>query len=113
MLSRFVLQHGQNIARRIFEPGDLGASVPVNAFFIRPHLPFVFLKTYTGFHQLVDGSLNIIHEKIEHRKSRGLMVRFGINEYVGVTWMKLQPFGRFGDFQDTLLVLNIRLPPML
>ena len=40
----FLLQHRQNIARRIFEPGDRRATVVMNPFFVCLNFPFILLK---------------------------------------------------------------------
>src|SRR6266496_4403068 len=79
---RILLQHGQNIAGRIFEPRYLWTSIAMNAFLVGLNVgSVVMLKTYTAFGELVYRLVNIVYRKIKDSKRCRRMVGLGINNY--------------------------------
>src|SRR5437763_828239 len=54
-----LLQHGQNISGRIFEPGDRRAAVVEDSFVVRFDLTVVVLKAHAFLLQLIDGLVDV------------------------------------------------------
>src|SRR6266508_4851666 len=66
LLASLLFQHGQNIARRIFEPSYVGAITPMNAFFVGLDVALVALKTHASFREIVYSGLNIFNREVKY-----------------------------------------------
>src|SRR5690349_24769788 len=80
-----ILNHGQDVARRVFEPGDHWASIPMNTLFIRLDFTFVFLEADAQIREFINGCFNIFHDKVQNRETCGSVTGFGIDKYTLAT----------------------------
>src|SRR5205823_13762385 len=80
-----ILQHRQDVTRRIFEPRDHWAFVSVNAFLIGLDFAFVFLEAHAQIVQFVNGRFDIVHDEVENRKTRRGVIWFGIDKHTLAT----------------------------
>src|ERR1043165_1048767 len=83
----FLFQHRKNVSGRILKPGDRRAAVAVNSLLVRFDFTFVLFKANAFPIQFIDGLVDVVDEKIENGEAGRRVIRFRIDEDVGVTRM--------------------------
>src|ERR1041384_6422969 len=80
----FLFQHRKNVSGRILKPGDRRATVAVNSLLVRFDFTFVLFKANAFPVQFIDGLVDVVDEKIENGEAGRRVIRFRIDEDVGV-----------------------------
>ncbi len=106
-MNLFCLNHGKEIAGRVFKPRDIWLFVVFgsakDAFLVGFHLAFERLELNAKSGQFIDSLVDVANRKIKDRECRRLMIRFRIYEYFyTVVELQAESFPCFGDINPSV-----------